>query len=449
MSQDEGMSPNVSPSSPARKTGGRRLNNVPVYIVGGVLTLFLIVMALVAADRAKQQNQPKYAKDETVGNTSMFAKEIVGQHMDGIIPPPASPLVPPSPETPPIPIVRGSNLDMPPTPPAAQQQGAKPNDELERIRQAKMQRLENAIKAKTNVQVTLASTTVTPDNTQDKLAVVRREYEQNRPRETDPTKAYKERMQYLQAGMAGGGGYGGAPRLLQEDEQPRQRAGYEQFANNEKGDRWRLDSEPDAPRTPYVLRTGYVLPAIMLYGINSALPGQIVGQVSQDVFDTATHRWKLIPQGSRLVGTYSSEVEYGQARVMVAWQRIVFPDGKAMDIGAMPGTDSEGYSGFTDQVNNHYVRLYGAAFLLSAVTAGFTLSQNQNQQNPGSSLGYQQNASTALSQSLGQQLGQVTARIMQKNLNISPTLEIRPGYRFNVVVTKDMTFSKPYESFDY
>ncbi len=452
MSQDEGMSPNVSPNIPARKTGGRRLNNVPVYIVGGVLTLFLIVMALVAADRANQQNQPKYAKDETVGNTSMFAKEIVGQHMDGIIPPPASPLVPP-PENPQIPIARGSNLDIPPPPPSAQQQAAKPNDELERIRQAKMQRLENAIKAKTNVQVTLAPPTVTPDNTQDKLAAVQREYEQNRPRETDPTKAYKERMQYLQTGMAGGGGYGGygggAPRLLQEDEQPRQRAGYEQFANNEKGDRWRLDSEPDAPRTPYVLRTGYVLPAIMLYGINSALPGQIVGQVSQDVFDTATHRWKLIPQGSRLVGTYSSEVEYGQARVMVAWQRIIFPDGKAMDIGAMPGSDSEGYSGFTDQVNNHYVRLYASAFLLSAMTAGFTLSQNQNQQNPGSSLGYQQNASTALSQSLGQQLGQVTSRIMQKNLNISPTLEIRPGYRFNVVVTKDMTFSKPYQSFDY
>ena len=192
-----------------------------------------------------------------------------------------------------------------------------------------------------------------------------------------------------------------------------------------------------------------MIPAIMIYGINSSLPGQIVGQVSQDVYDTATHRWKLIPQGSRLVGTYSSEVEYGQARVMVAWQRLVFPDGKAMDIGTMPGSDSEGYSGFTDQVNNHYARLYGSAFLLSAVTAGFTLSQNQNQSNQGSGYGYQQNASTTLSQALGQQLGQVTGRLMQKNINISPTLEIRPGYRFNVVVTKDMTFSKPYQSFDY
>lgn len=235
--------------------------------------------------------------------------------------------------------------------------------------------------------------------------------------------------------------------MQEDDTQPRHREGYEQFANSNSGDRWKLDSQPDAPRTPYELRAGYVLPAIMIYGINSSLPGQIAGQVSQDVYDTATHRWKLIPQGSRLVGTYSSEVEYGQARVLVAWQRIIFPDGKAMDIGTMPGSDSEGYSGFTDQVNNHYVRLYSSAFLLSAMTAGFTLSQNQT--NTGQGLGYQQNATTAMSQALGQQLGQVTARLMSKNLNISPTLEIRPGYRFNVVVTKDMTFTKPYQAFDY
>ncbi len=262
----------------------------------------------------------------------------------------------------------------------------------------------------------------------------------------DPSAAYRSRLEHLQtAGI--GGGYS-PPRLLQEDDtQPRHREGYEQFANSNSGDRWKLDSQPDAPRTPYELRAGYVIPAIMIYGINSSLPGQIAGQVSQDVYDTATHRWKLIPQGSRLVGTYSSEVEYGQARVLVAWQRIIFPDGKAMDIGTMPGSDSEGYSGFTDQVNNHYVRLYSSAFLLSAMTAGFTLSQNQT--NTGQGLGYQQNATTAMSQALGQQLGQVTARLMSKNLNISPTLEIRPGYRFNVVVTKDMTFTKPYQAFDY
>jgi type IV secretion system protein VirB10 len=170
-----------------------------------------------------------------------------------------------------------------------------------------------------------------------------------------------------------------------------------------------------------------------------------MAQVSQDVYDTPTGRHVLIPQGSRLVGAYSSDVAYGQARVLVAWQRIVFPDGKAMDIGAMPGSDAAGYSGFNDTVNNHYLRLFASAFLLSGITAGITVSQDPTTGNNVN----RQRASDAMSQALGQQLGQVTAQLIARNMNIAPTIEIRPGYRFNIVVTKDMTFTKPYHSFDY
>lgn len=130
-----------------------------------------------------------------------------------------------------------------------------------------------------------------------------------------------------------------------------------QFDVQGQGDRWRLDSRAEAPRSPYELRAGFIVPAVLISGVNSDLPGQIVAQVSQDVFDTATGKWRLIPQGSRLVGQYSSDIAYGQSRVLVAWQRIVFPDGKAMDIGSMPGADSAGYAGFRDQVNNHYFPL--------------------------------------------------------------------------------------------
>jgi type IV secretion system protein VirB10 len=199
-------------------------------------------------------------------------------------------------------------------------------------------------------------------------------------------------------------------------------------------------------RSPYELRAGFVMAATLISGINSDLPGQIMAQIAQNVFDTATGKYLLLPQGSRLVGSYSSDVAYGQARVLVAWQRIVFPDGKAMDIGAMPGADGVGYAGFNDQVNNHYLRLFGSALLMSAVTAGISYSQQQNQtQTPYGT----PSASSAMSEALGQQLGQVTAQLIAKNMNIAPTLEIRPGYRFNVIVTKDMTFSKPYQSFDY
>ena len=147
--------------------------------------------------------------------------------------------------------------------------------------------------------------------------------------------------------------------------------------------------------------------------------------MSQDVYDTATGKFLLIPQGTRLEGEYSSEVAYGQASILVAWQRLVFPDGKTMDIGAMPGSNSAGYAGFTDQVNNHYLRLFGTAILMSAITAGVALSQSSNQ--VAGTFGAP-TTSSVLSATLGQQLGRVMTQMISKNLNISPTLEIRPGY---------------------
>ena len=256
-------------------------------------------------------------------------------------------------------------------------------------------------------------------------------------RESDPTVAYQMRLAQIRNGL---GQTDFAPQLVQTANND-----ISQFDNKSGADRWKLDSKAEPPRTPYELRAGFVVPATLISGINSELPGQIMAQVSQSVYDTPTGKHLLIPQGSRLVGSYSSEVVYGQSRVLVAWQRIVFPDGKAMDIGAMPGADSAGYAGFNDQVNNHYLRMFGSAVLMSGVVAGVNLSQNSNQSQNSNT----QRASDSMSEALGQQLGQVTAQMIAKNMSIAPTLEIRPGYRFNVIVTKDMTFSKPYQSFDY
>ena len=199
------------------------------------------------------------------------------------------------------------------------------------------------------------------------------------------------------------------------------------------------------PGSPYELRAGFVIPGTMITGVNSDLPGQIMAQVSQNVYDTATGKHLLIPQGSRVVGTYSNDVAYAQERVMIAWQRIVFPDGKALDIGSMAGSDPSGYAGFKDKVNHHFWRIFGSAGALSVITAGVTLSQDTDS-GSGSD---RQRASDALSESMGQVLGQTMAQMISKNLNIAPTIEIRPGYRFNIMVSKDLTFNKPYQSFDY
>lgn len=459
-SSNDAMSPDASPGTLSRRSGVRRVNNWPMYIIGGAAMLFLLIMLLVAADRAEQQNKPAEKEAEKGGNSSLFAQQIKGIDQNGIIPskaePPALPTLDDKPAQPAaLQVVRPSNLDAPPLPP----RDLPPNvdaEELERIRRMKMQQFQEAVRARSTVQVDAprsrgSSSASAPQTQQEALARIaaarQRLQEQSH---TDPTAAYKARLAELRSsgllGASGGSGMDGSasdsPFLVQTAAAGR---GYDQFGKQGSEDRWRLDSAPEAPRSPFELRAGYVVPATLVSGINSDLPGQIMAQVSQGVYDTPTGKYLLIPQGSRLVGSYSSDVAYGQSRVLVAWQRIIFPDGKAMDIGSMAGADSAGYSGFSDQVNNHYLRVFGSAFLMSGIVAGISLSQDRNSD----SYNDRQTASSAMSEALGQQLGQVTAQMIAKNLNIAPTLEIRPGYRFNVMVTKDMTFSKPYQAFDY
>jgi type IV secretory pathway VirB10-like protein len=135
-------------------------------------------------------------------------------------------------------------------------------------------------------------------------------------------------------------------------------------------DRWTLNNRPEPPVSPYVLQTGSVIPALLISGMESELPGTIVAQVSQDVFDSPTGEYLLIPQGAKLIGEYWNMIQYGQARIFVAWQRIVFPNGWTFDISAEPGVDGQGEAGLRDQVNTHLLSTIGSALLMSLVSAG-------------------------------------------------------------------------------
>ena len=189
-----------------------------------------------------------------------------------------------------------------------------------------------------------------------------------------------------------------------------------------------------AALSKYEVKAGAVIPAIMISGINSDLPGQIIAQVSENVYDTATGQFVLIPQGSRLIGMYDSRIAMGQSRVLAAWTRIIFPNGYSVDLQGMPGTDQSGYGGFTDQVDNHYLKLIGGATLISLFSAGMQLSQPQQS----ATMGGVPSASQTLAGALGQQLGNVGTQFAQRQMNVQPTLTIRPGYQINVMVTKDM-----------
>lgn len=185
------------------------------------------------------------------------------------------------------------------------------------------------------------------------------------------------------------------------------------------------------PFSEFELKAGWIIPAILITGINSDLPGEILAQISQNIYDTATGKHLLIPQGSKVVGNYSSNIVYGQKRILVAWNKIIFPNGDALNLENMQGTSTDGYSGFKDKVNNHYFRIFGSALLLSSITAGISLADKSD--------GHQtETASDKAMSAAINQIGQVASEMIRKNMNIAPTLEIRPGYKFNIFVTKDI-----------
>lgn len=200
--------------------------------------------------------------------------------------------------------------------------------------------------------------------------------------------------------------------------------------------------------SPYVLSAGSVIPSTMISGLNSDLPGQIVGMVKENIYDSPTHRILLIPQGAKLIGLYDSKVTYGQERILVAWNRLIYPDGSSINLKAMPGTDIEGYAGFYDEVDNHYWKIFGSSFIMGVITAAMQYSQNNTNANVQSGgLGFTNpdpSVGQTLSGSLGQQLGQTGLSLAQKNINIQPTLIVKPGYPFNVMITADMVL-RPYK----
>jgi len=190
-----------------------------------------------------------------------------------------------------------------------------------------------------------------------------------------------------------------------------------------------LPSKKTAAYSKYEIKTGTLIPGILITGINSKLPGAIKAQVSENVYDTATGNYLLIPQGTTIVGKYSSHVQFGQDRVLISWNRLIFTDGHTLNIGNMNGIDQQGYTGFEDQVDNHYFQIFGSAFLLSLLSGDFFFEDGYLVISGQTSSGTQTTPSP---------LEQAAAQMIQKQLSVSPTIEIRPGYKFNIFVTKDI-----------
>lgn len=213
----------------------------------------------------------------------------------------------------------------------------------------------------------------------------------------------------------------------------------EDFLNADLKDLGYLPNRVVPQQSAFELKRGSVIPATLITGINSDLPGRITAQVSQNVYDSATGHRLLIPQGTKLFGRYDSKVSFGQSRVLVVWTDIIFPNGSTLQIVGMAGTDAEGYGGFNDKVNNHYLRTFGSAVMIALIGTGIDMAVPQS-----STLATQDTASDAARRNFAETFGRVADRTIQRNMDVQPTLQIRPGYKFNVLVDQDIVFPGQY-----
>ena len=188
------------------------------------------------------------------------------------------------------------------------------------------------------------------------------------------------------------------------------------------------------PASPYEIQAGTVIPGALVTGINSDLPGQIIGVVTQNVFDSVTGKYLLIPQGSRLLGRYSSVVGNGENRVLIAWQRLILPNGDSIVLDAMPGTDQEGQSGLHDKVDYHFKKLAEAAALSTVIAYGGNLAINPNSTSTNQDV---------VGNTIAQEASQIGQSIINRQLDVQPTITIRPGWPFRILVNSDMIL-KPY-----
>jgi type IV secretion system protein TrbI len=197
-----------------------------------------------------------------------------------------------------------------------------------------------------------------------------------------------------------------------------------------------LEATIQHPRSPYEIQAGTILPAVLITAINSDLPGPVVAQVREQVYDSITGQYLLVPQGSRLLAKYDSMVAWGQERVLVCWNRLILPNGDSIDLGCMPAADLEGAAGLSDGVDEHWWRILKGATVATLLSTGSAFAA-------GSTTSYNPTVGQVMARNASGEIGDVGQQLTRSDLMIQPTLTVRPGFSVNVIVTKDIVLS-PY-----
>jgi type IV secretion system protein VirB10 len=185
-----------------------------------------------------------------------------------------------------------------------------------------------------------------------------------------------------------------------------------------------------APASPYMIMAGTVISASLLTGLNSDLPGLVLAQVTADVHDSATGRQVMIPAGTRLIGKYDSSVSFGQSRVLVVWQRLIWPDGRSLLIDNLPAADVEGFAGLSDKVDFHTASLLNGIGLSTLLGITGELGRDSDD-----------DLIEALRRSAQETTNQAGQKIVSRQLDVQPTVTVRPGATLRVIVQKDLDLS--------
>ncbi len=413
----------------ADEKGMKRLNRVPLFVGIGILVLFLAVLVYGLSSRGLRfgQHDPNDSGSGTPAST--FADQLKRGVKDGII---------------------GDREEQQPvfqpTPVPQQQEAARPVEAEAKVepRQPSRSRMESDEEWNARMLREQREQIFREQQRQRMASLQARGAALDSPLKVDMSDVSTQSPSAASAGarqsniMSGGAQdlyaaalKAGAAGQVDQNGQ----ASKEDFFNADIKDLGYLPNQVVPQRSRYELKRGSVIPATLISGINSDLPGRITAQISQNVYDSATGHYTLVPQGTKLLGRYDSKVSFGQNRVLVVWTDIIFPNGSTLQIGGMAGTDAEGYGGFNDKVDNHYIRTFGSAALVALIGTGIDMSMPES-----STLATQDTASDAARRNFAETFGRVAEHTISKNLNVQPTIEIRPGYRFNVLVDQDIIF---------
>jgi len=415
--KNDNLNPKINPA-----TGVKRLNKIPLFIGLGVFSLIVILIITGISGRSQKQAKEAEEKDPedlVINNDDASLDKLMSGIPKGYVETPAPPAQKTIIHTKEAPAGNYNNIPDGLLKRLAllEEANKKQNEELKR-----MQREEAALIADAPLNVNLSAFKERIAKMKAERAVVSQKRQVKKPEENIGVLPPLSGIE-----------------LAERDLKTPENTAIFAYENRNEDTSVILPFKVQPPASELELKSGSIISMTYISGINSDLGGNVIAQVNSNTYDTRTGDYLLIPQGTKVFGTYEENNTLGVNRVAVIWNRLIFPNGESLSIENLRGSDVEGYSGAKDKVNHHYLRTFGSAFLLSGVTASIAIAADDDDDDDDDS------ASSTATDEVALNIGRLITEKLRADINLEPTIEIRPGKKGTIIVAKDMTFERPYK----